>query len=1712
MTSTQFIGELTANYLFGEVRAASASERSSATARYIIDCLHSEQMAAIARAIHSRPELSARIEVKLPEHLLQHEGLPQEFLTRERATYYRHAAIEKPALLVANTGDDEEQSLRELLPVGTRELRERTNLWVEKAAEDLDGILGDQDKKIWAKALEAFSDQAVGSLDELARYTLRVRRHMKQDGQPLLSALGMALPELRVPRNSTIFHGIPAKKRRQKWPWMRKIRSLLTMQEPLLRKQTSDGRTLTAKVLQTTFDEVRADIPEAYHQTMQAFINAPAGWNAQAAALAEQEWVDVQRLFGSMRRAKRFDFRKRTHEFYAERKEWGLLTEDEEEYLRLLEKSRRTSAEEEDQEFFDNHRRELAEEPKLFAAWEKFVYQSPIESRDFVRGLALALEPLAQEGISDPGKITIHSDRQSQKDFESLNKEAARYFACRYRGLEALLESWARLQVGHLFRYHELEQDWKNKGIKYGRSRSRRALQLRFEVRIRRGDEVARKRLVWTFKKDSIEGQLPSDLRRLKKRVFSALVASREPVRSKASAANVDLQDRGTLVAAFGQQRGTLVATDPEDLAATWRRNLDLAVAERVLVQSTRNRLEALFGEFEQRYTAALRGFSDHGFEYSEDIEQQATAFGALLACVCQEAPGDRNRELLLRPLMRIGIAQVNAGQAVAIVAPWQPLRLAAMVRKARFLVRLLERVGKGGDMKFGDRRLYFQDVAQVLEDPFYPEVVAGWQGRKPQLLKHCDTAGDYTLHDLPVAKSDNADEDAKGAARQVTELVGRFLKLYPHERADLSVALFNPSTARWVRTVVDTLESSLGKERDIRCRLILWNRDRRQLAKIYQDLVEDSESDEFMTTDGSRDFMSWLRVEVWHRKKQEDEIRPVDLLFAQDAISQHATVQWRYLSPEPIAPQELVPPHWARRVPAERGMLRSAVYLTCPQQTSEGWAYLDAVAALILGERSEANGQRLVPVVELKFQDDQTRRIIQDTHGLANWVANYDRLLDRSHLESQDIRIIRWKRIAAQGRSLLVSSNAETELLRKLVAERLKRLGLPFAGDGRRLKDLALRMIEDASKVSGDILLRAAKRGRSASELIGLVLSRYEVQRKLGVERTAGWYFLDDYAARLGQREGQIADILALSPHRGEDDVWELDVFVSEAKYIVASGLASKRRESQRQLLQTMERLHGALDEESPRVDRGLWRARLSDLILDRVIDAVGSAEQSASLRRAIRSGSCRVTLRGASHVFVWGPSEAQGCGADAPVGNQASFEATQTIYDPVQLRDLVAAYEREKGGGNAPLPNGRVVTERNGGTGNGEEPDKDGPKPDPPLPPPAGNAFAHLIEKLEGPAPEENAVEDDAQLKATERALKGALSAFGFSYKVERSRATPNTVLVDFRGTASLTVSKVRSRQSELLTTYGLRVVSVQGKPGIVSIAVARKRRKTVRLQDLWKTWHPALEGGNTELLIGVREDNGEAQMLHPGGRHAPHTLIAGATGSGKSVLMQNILLAIGATNTPQQAHITLVDPKHGVDYFAFDDLPHLEGGVIVAQDKALERIDSLVEEMDRRYALLREARAKDLRAFNRKMSTDQQLPVLWLVHDEFAEWMLTESYKKSVTSAVARLGVKARAAGIHLVFASQRPDANVTPPQLRDNLGNRLILRVNSEGTSKMALDSRDAVQLLGRGHMLAKLDGEDSLVYVQVPYMEPETIECAVQAIKECHKQSAMPDSR
>ena len=1763
MNSLDIIGKVAARYISDKI---TEDEDDTGTARYVLDCMTAEQTAAVAREILSNKSLSQRIDIKLPKHFLENFELPSEILTTERATYYRNAECRKSALLIANIGDDEEQSLRELVPIGQPQLMApiHTALWVESASIGLS--LSEDHLKWWRQALKGLIEARPLSLTKLSDYIAATRKAIDSEGMPIRTALGYAQPILRLPRDCHYFDSLNEKNSGHLHKWRKLFSEAFKKRGCFLLKQTPTQTLLDEETLRASFEKVKeSSIPEDIQPIAERFIKASSGWNQEAIELANCEWEFVKPLFNGLKREK-FNLGTETRKFY---EEWdiNLLADDDIDYLKRLEKRRTTQADEEDKQFYNSRRNELKDLPKLKNRWDRFIYGNPIESEDFIAGVAQCLQALFDQDFSGGKRhLAIGSDKCNKRDLKQINKDAGLHFAFRYKGLKDLFGKSVTWEMGELLNYSTLDEEWRTKVKKYkpNRSVAKAALQIKFylnlEIETPQGTtESYSKQLIWKFNANAISSEMHEDWRRLARSAdkynsaIQSCSAHRESVSSKGRFQSIDLQDVRTLLPTYDKDRGSLVASynKQNDISKVWLNNLQEASKSNRIRPETVTDLEEQFNDFSTKYTQAIKEFFKYGLGATDELLAQHFAYTRLLKSICNNAKGDTNREKLLRPLLEIGSVPVEGGPVASITAPWHPLRMAAIANKALQISGLVKHLIKAESIFFGDTKLYFEELDNELKHPFYPEIILGWMKTRPELLVLTDHYLDYSLHEpsvAPVDKYADTNENPTGSALHIIEIMKRYLTLHPHEQANLSVVLYNCDSARLPQEIVDKVQELHETNDDLRCEVKLRHREGSKLRDLYERIMEssDNDADSFIASEATRDFMARLRIGIMVDQApapEEADGPPTDIVFLQDVIARHAELEWYTEDATPVSWEEWIPSRWSRRRPAASDDLKSVVYLCCPVASKEGWDYLTSVTTFFKGDWDGNKNRRLLPARQLNFNDPTTKSIFQEIHNLGNWVVNYDELLDRRQLVNQHVKVIRYKQTNTQGRNMLISSNCSTSLLRRMVEDRLKHLNLELSKDD--LSSLAKRFIDDANQVSGDLVLRAAKRGRNASELIGVVLSRYLIKQEIGQDQMFGWYFLDDYADWLGQPEEQIADILALSPETAEDGSRRLAVIISESKYIDHAGLSSKRKESQKQLRQTVDRIEKALFGDPGRLDRDIWLGRFSDMVLNGIQFPANEHPELSKLRRAIRDGECSIYLRGYSHVFVSGPVDSSEC--SEMVNIPKTENSYQEIYSRAKLRELVLNYsissnpfsvrmeiadqdiwsekayqrpsnrvrtlikkeEKETVQENTPLVEEEVkdkipVDEQfakcDSGVGEDEKSSTSSDIEDFEVSKPGIGTVVSFLPASKASLDTE---EDRKWLKSIASRTKSALQQFQLQSKLLDSILTPNAAFLKFQGSANLTVDHVLKRQSQFLTTHGLNLISVRAEPGVVSLAVSRDSRRVLKLQEAWKEWVPDCKNGNQEIVIGVKEDDGSLLVYSPR-RHAPHALIAGSTGSGKSVLTQNIILSLAVTNTPSQAKIIIIDPKQ-VDYLAFSDLPHVEGGIIDEQEHAIDALNRLIDEMDRRYSLMKAHRVNNIFDLYKKEDASEKPPVLWVIHDEFAEWMMTDEYKEAVATVVSRLGVKARAAGIFLIFAAQRPDPSVMPMQLRANLGNRMVLKVDSEGTSQVSLGEKGAERLLGKGHMCAKLQGESGLIFSQVPFLSAEEIDSAVSALKDLYKE-------
>jgi S-DNA-T family DNA segregation ATPase FtsK/SpoIIIE len=459
----------------------------------------------------------------------------------------------------------------------------------------------------------------------------------------------------------------------------------------------------------------------------------------------------------------------------------------------------------------------------------------------------------------------------------------------------------------------------------------------------------------------------------------------------------------------------------------------------------------------------------------------------------------------------------------------------------------------------------------------------------------------------------------------------------------------------------------------------------------------------------------------------------------------------------------------------------------------------------------------------------------------------------------------------ADQTAAVLISSTAPLSLLRSMVFGRVKDLNLEL--NDAECRELTEKFINDANEISGDIVLRAAKRGRNASELMGVVLSRYMIRHELGRNRRFGWYFLDDYAEWLGQREEQIADILAITPEQMPDGSLQLAVIIAESKYIDAASVATKRKESQKQLRDTVRRINDAIFGDPKRLDRDLWLSRFSDLMLNGIQFPANSPIDLAAWRRAVRDGQCAIHMRGYSHIFVSGPSDSAECSDFVAVAE--AEQSYQEVFSRAKLRELVLSYWKDSNPTSIrktvagediwqeqiyrkPSDRVQIVQRRkpddDSSSAGGKPEDGDGkkPKPKPTAPSsttttpmstttkagqqntaattlPSSWAYSKVSQLLaDYQGGTQDSAADTEWLKQVENLCKGALQQFQLQSKLLNSALTPNAALLKFQGSANLTVEQVLRRRSEFLTTH----IRISRKRGVLP-SVSWRRDVAFRLR---------------------------------------------------------------------------------------------------------------------------------------------------------------------------------------------------------------------------------------------------------------------------------------
>lgn len=357
----------------------------------------------------------------------------------------------------------------------------------------------------------------------------------------------------------------------------------------------------------------------------------------------------------------------------------------------------------------------------------------------------------------------------------------------------------------------------------------------------------------------------------------------------------------------------------------------------------------------------------------------------------------------------------------------------------------------------------------------------------------------------------------------------------------------------------------------------------------------------------------------------------------------------------------------------------------------------------------------------------------------------------------------------------------------------------------------------------------------------------------------------------------------------------------------------------------------------------------------------------------------------------------------------------------------------------------------------------------------------------------------------------LQRTLKEFRLDVEVVRIDTGPVITMFELQLTAGIKVSQIQSLANDLaraLKAPAVRVVAPIPGRSTVGIEVPNIDKEKVRIKEIMQHFGAKADAMAIPLYLG-KDASGEPLVCDL--TRMPHSLIAGTTGSGKSVCVTSIVMSILMTRSPEDVKLILIDPKV-VELAMFKDIPHLMCPIVTEMPKAESILDWAATKMDERYALLAEAGVKDIRSYNRlgieglkermTIASDEEmahipvkLPYIVIVVDELADLMMTSA--KEVEFYLCRIAQKSRAVGIHLIVSTQRPQANVVTGLIKANLPCRVSFRVSSRLDSRIVLDQNGGEVLMGQGDMLFLPPGSSKLLRAQGTFVSDEELRAIVK---------------
>ncbi len=1060
-----------------------------------------------------------------------------------------------------------------------------------------------------------------------------------------------------------------------------------------------------------------------------------------------------------------------------------------------------------------------------------------------------------------------------------------------------------------------------------------------------------------------------------------------------------------------------------------------------------------------------------------------------------------------------------------AVIPIFHPAKLLWWTQRLERFNQIIERLleSKNSSVIIDDKR-FRQELAIAFNSSNYPAILSlpdrsktmraflpiqEYQGY--EIFGKEDIAGlSYGLASELIPESDS-EQAAKISAREIACVIEDYIETYPFASNGLEIYIIQCKNSAFPGYLVEQLAKSSKKE-SFKVDVVVHVTPDQGGAPLFRRITEWLTSHEEFNERPDEGYFPQVSLKVLESSFEELIKQPddTDLVILLDVLAERGQELKNVVSPALAYKPSSFPLYQTRQNPFEQGEFTRSVELTPMPQAHLLQSFYNVLWAS-LERKAIPAGQNASFYLRVSLQDWEDELI--SLHKRFNWVICYDTTVDRFLLEDTlpgTVEVIRYSLGLGIKRrhNLTVSSSQRThDIVVNRLTKNLEAL-LPGATYHEFRHKVSTRLVEEAKNISGDIVLRAAGPGAYLNEMIGLVAAKYLTEqqyRKQYPNALTTWIYLDDFAQWFDHKHMPDLLFVAIPSESNQPPVIHIELL--ETKCVGENGFTHEANEAQHQVVQGVNRLFPAWQPGCQHLDAPYWYDQLYQAVVGNLILEPNKLQLWEVFKANVPEGNFVLEMSGHAWVFCHdGSANGVYDRKDGLMGvaaqNAQTVKLTSHHFGRTGLRkvfqQLVNEWKYE------------------------QPPDIWSPQYDRPIVEPVIDAKDIKIEKVEetqsvNPREEglTNIPQEQALLESTQsteltppqpvsvsqewlQKKSQDLTRTFRDYSIETYPVNTSNVDVG----PSIVRFKVRLRPGENLSRLQRIATDLQRELALDTIPIIDNIRGThfvgvdlphptpvpVQLLPLLSNLPPGLQSHLT-FIVGQTPDG---QIIKDDLAQLPHLLVAGSTGSGKTVFLYTFLVSLLHQLGPEELSLLLIDPKQ-TDFIFFEGLPHLLGGqVVIEPEEAITKLTYLMnDELNNRTLQLREARSRDIHDYNSRFA-NQPMKFIVVVIDEYADLIqvLDKKQLDEFERQMTRLAQRARNVGVHLVVATQRPSADIVTSRLKTNLTARIAFRLPSHHDSLTILDQTGAENLIGKGDMLFKTTNE--VIRVQAPYISSDEL--------------------